>query len=131
MQEKLFYIFALSAALTIPTVAADKFPAASTKSGVTFDKEIKPLFQKACIDCHGATKTKGGVRYDTREGALKGGKHGSGIVVGESAKSKLIADISSVDGKGPWMPPQKKSKLPPLTNEEVGLVRAWIDQGAK
>ncbi len=131
-------IVPLALVLCNPALSADrpakqdpsKLPPASTQANVTFDKHIKPIFEKACVECHGPQKAKGGARYDSREASLKGGKHGNGIVPNDSAKSALVWDVATVDEKAPWMP-QKKSKIPPLTEEEVGLLRAWIDQGTK
>ena len=43
---------------------------------VDFRQQIQPIFEHACIRCHGADSAKGGLRLDTKEGFLKGGKHG-------------------------------------------------------
>ena len=55
---------------------------------------------------------------------MRGGDYGPVITVGNSAESKLIKRIVNGDG-GLQMPPTG-----PLTDEEIGLLRAWIDQGA-
>jgi len=109
---------------------AAKLPAAAKKT-VSYKKDIKPLFDKSCLNCHGPKKRpKGKFRIDTRELALKGGSEGVSIVPGKSHKSALINYIAYqvVDFE---MPPEGKKDYPKLTKDQVGLVRAWIDQGAK
>ena len=92
---------------------------------VSFSKEIKPLFQASCVTCHGRGKAKGGFRLDTRETALKGGDSGPAVLLGKSADSLLIALVQGVDPDN--VMPKKGSRL---TAEQIGLLRAWIDQGA-
>ena len=107
-----------------------KLPAA-TKKTVSYSKDIKPLFEKTCLNCHGPKKRpKGKFRIDTRELALKGGSEGVAIIPGKSDKSPLTYYIAYqvLDYE---MPPEGKKDYPKLTKEQVGLVRAWIDQGVK
>lgn len=129
---------ALASALGISLVAiavdidASKLPPPSTQQGVTFDKDIKPLFDKSCVGCHGAEKPKGKLRLDTLEATLKGGVDGKVLEPGKSASSFLVANIAFLGDEDDWMPPPKdEAKYPKLTTEQVALVRAWIDQGAK
>ena len=106
----------------LPTVA---------KKTVSYSKDIKPLFEKTCLNCHGPKKRpKGKFRIDTRELALKGGSEGVAIIPGKSDKSPLTYYIAYqvLDYE---MPPEGKKDYPKLTKEQVGLVRAWIDQGVK
>jgi mono/diheme cytochrome c family protein len=121
---------AISAAvsLTAADVDVSKLPPAATKTGLTFDKDIKPIFEKSCVKCHGAEKQKGKLRLDTLEASLKGGENGESIVKGNSAKSPLVHTIARLDPDSA-MPPDGKGD--PLTKEQIGIVRAWIDQGAK
>ena len=109
---------------------ATKLPSAAKKT-VSYTKDIKPLFEKTCVNCHGPKKRpKGKFRVDTRELALKGGSEGVAIIPGKSDKSPLTYYISYqvVDYE---MPPEGKKDYPKLNKEQIGLVRAWIDQGAK
>ncbi|MBT3614817.1 MAG: hypothetical protein HN707_00230 [Verrucomicrobia bacterium] len=107
-----------------------KLPPAA-KAKVSYKKDIKPLIEKSCLNCHGPKKRpKGKFRIDTRELALKGGSEGVAIIPGKSDKSPLTYYITYqvVDYE---MPPEGKKDYPKLTKEQIGLVRAWIDQGAK
>ena len=107
---------------------AAKLPPAAGKAGVTYEKDIKPIFEKSCFKCHGAEKQKGKLRVDSLEAALKGGEDGKVIIPGKSAESSLVVAIARLV-EDDAMPPADKGE--PLTKEQIGLVRAWIDQGAK
>jgi len=95
------------------------------KHEINFAKEIWPLFQKHCVKCHGPEKQKSGYRIDDKELAFEGGEMGEAIIHGDSAKSPLIHFISGLDEEV-VMPP----KGDPFNPKTVGLIRAWIDQGA-
>jgi hypothetical protein len=132
------YLLVTIAALGLLTVAiaaevdVSKIPPASDRKDLTYEKDIKPIFEKSCVKCHGAEKPKGKLRLDSLEGTLKGGVDGKVVVPGESTKSILIHNIAHVGNEDEWMPPpDNKNKIKPLTKEEIGLIRAWIDQGAK
>jgi mono/diheme cytochrome c family protein len=115
-------------------VAVDpaKLPPVSDKTGVTYATDIKPIFDKVCITCHGAEKHKGRLRLDGLEAVLKGGEDGKVVVPGNSAQSMLVHNIAHAGDPDAYMPPPKnKANLQPLTKEQIGLIRAWIDQGAK
>jgi hypothetical protein len=154
IQSKLFAAFLTGLAISVTSQAADApdvhgprkaLPPASTKEGVTFDKDIKPLFEASCVKCHGAEKAKGDLRLNTREGVLKGGEEGPVLKEGDSANSVIVKSIGRINPKTMMPPPPRKPRPgaegeqpkqqqeppKPLTNEEVALVRAWIDQGAK
>jgi mono/diheme cytochrome c family protein len=129
----LFGTAALTAALA--TQAADlkvpdltKLPPTADKKGVTYAKDIRPIFEKNCFSCHGAEKQKGELRVDSLEAVLKGSEHGKVVVAGKSDKSPLLWSVARLD-EDTAMPPEGKAD--PLTKEQVSLVRAWIEQGAK
>jgi Planctomycete cytochrome C len=118
------------------TASADdaKLPPASTKTGLMYATDIKPIFDANCVKCHdgsnAAKKPRAGVALDTLDGVLKGGKDGKIITVGDSTKGDLINAIAHLgDDPMVFMPKGKDAK--PLTPEQIGLIRAWIDQGAK
>jgi hypothetical protein len=107
-----------------------KLPPAATKTGITFATDIKPIFDAACVKCHdGTKKPRAGLALDTLEGTLKGSHDGKVVTVGDSAKSDLVLSVAHIGDPDSFMPKGKGSK--PLTPEQIGLIRAWIDQGAK
>ena len=132
----------VSASLTLGLVSAQgagkaavdlsKLPPAAGKPGVTFATDIKPIFEKGCVKCHGAEKPKAKLRLDSLQGVLKGGEGGKAVLPGDSAGSILVHNIAHAGDPDAYMPPPRnKANLPPLTKEQIGLIRAWIDQGAK
>jgi hypothetical protein len=133
MRTKLFTI-ALASLGLITLNAADKvdpskLPPASDQKDLTYDKDIKPIFEKSCFKCHGSEKQKGKLRLDSLEAALKGGENAPDIIKGKSAESPLVHAVSRVLDEDENMPPEGKGE--PLSKEKIGLIRAWIDQGAK
>ncbi|HEV2694033.1 MAG TPA: c-type cytochrome domain-containing protein [Verrucomicrobiae bacterium] len=120
---------AFSFALAVSAEDA-KLPPASDKKGVTFETDIKPIFDASCVKCHNSTKKpRAGVGLDTLEATLKGGKEGKVVTPGDSANSDLVKTVAHVGDPDTFMPKGKDAKQ--LTPEQVGLIRAWIDQGAK
>jgi uncharacterized membrane protein len=130
---KSFVVAALVAVATGSAPAdASKLPPAATKVGVTFATDIKPIFDASCTQCHGEERPKAGLKLTTLEATLKGTKEGKVVEPGTSAKSSLVLSIAYIGEEDSWMPPKNnKAKIAPLTKEQVALVRAWIDQGAK
>jgi mono/diheme cytochrome c family protein len=113
-----------------PADSAATLPPASTKTGVTYATDIKPIFDASCIKCHGDKKPGHGIVLTSLESVLKGGKDGKIIVVGDSTKGDLIESIAHLgDDPRTFMPKGRDAKK--LTDEQIGLIRAWIDQGAK
>jgi hypothetical protein len=109
-------------------------PPASTKQGVTYAADIQPIFEKSCYPCHSAKnpKPKGKLKLDTLDDVLKGGEDGPALVAGDSAKSAMVAMISHAGDPDDYMPPPKnRDHIQQLTKDQIGLIRAWIDQGAK
>jgi uncharacterized membrane protein len=117
------------------TAAADtaQLPPASTKTGVTFATDIKPIFDVSCVKCHSGEKPKAHLKLDTLEGVLKGSTDGKIVTANDSAKSLLVRSVAHLtDDKDSWMPPlHNKANIAALTPEQIGLIRAWIDQGTK
>jgi hypothetical protein len=163
-----------------------KLPPASKKEGLTYAKDIRPIFEASCFRCHGEERQKASLRLDSLEAVLKGSEDGKVILPGKSQESPLVIAIARLDekkamppkpkqggpggqgnrrpggpaGTGASQNPQPKSAGPngapaaaapgapkpgssgaprggmgpmpkALTPEQVGLVRAWVDQGAK
>lgn len=107
-------------------VAESKPIPPAAKRTVSFTKDIEPLFKESCHKCHGPSRQEAGLRLDRKDDALNGGDSGPAFVVGKSADSILIKYVSAVDADV-VMPPEGDR----LSDESIGLLRAWIDQGAK
>ena len=170
--------------VTAAEIDLSKLPAPAKKDGLTYSKDIRPMFEASCFRCHTGEKPKAGLRLDTLESALKGSKDEKVIIPGKSKESPLVIAVAQIDeekamppkfkpgrhgpggpggpggfggggpggpppgGQGTGAPPPGQNGPPsggpgagpghgfgpppkPLTPEQVALVRAWIDQGAK
>src|SRR5207248_371903 len=113
------FVFTMSLAF-----AETKLPPSANRK-VDFQKDIQPILSVKCHSCHGEDVQQSGLRLDKRQNALRGGDYGPVINPGNSADSKLIRRLVNGDG-GLQMPPTG-----PLSDEEIGILRAWIDQGAE
>lgn len=98
----------------------------AAKRSVTFAKDIEPIFKESCHKCHGQSRQEAGLRLDRKDDALNGGDSGPAFVVGKSGESLLIKYVAAVD-PDVVMPPEGDR----LSDGSIGLLRAWIDQGAK
>ncbi|MDB6109862.1 MAG: putative rane protein, partial [Pedosphaera sp.] len=111
----------------VTVIAADvvKLPPASTAT-VDFARDIQPMLAKNCYSCHGPARQKADLRWDVKAIAFRSGEHGPAIIAGKSAESEMIQLVAGVN-PDMVMPPKGER----LTSEQIGLLRAWIDQGAK
>src|SRR5262249_56080806 len=85
-----------------------------------------PTLSRNCYTCHGPDKQRSGLRLDTAAAALKGGDSGPALVPGKSAASRLIQAVTGADDV-PQMPPKGAR----LSDKDIAVLRAWIDDGAK
>lgn len=137
MKIKTILIVALAAGLTCAAMAEDaspsKLPPPSAKKDVTYATDIKPIFDKSCVKCHSGVKAKAKLQMDTLDGVLKGAKSGKVLKPGDSAESFIVKSVAhATKDNEEWMPPlENRAGIKPLTPEQIGLIRAWIDQGAK
>jgi hypothetical protein len=95
---------------------------------VDYGREVKPILAARCTNCHGAIHQKAGLRLDTAAFVRRGGAGGPAIEPGKSKESLLIDRVTGADASD-RMPPDSEGV--PLSNGEVAVLRAWIDQGAK
>ena len=101
--------------------------ASSTLSAaVSFESEVKPIFAKHCLECHGPKKQKSDFRLDDRETALHGGEsHAPNILPGKPDASPLLKFVTTAD-RDTRMPPKGER----LTAAEVDTLKRWIAEGA-
>jgi mono/diheme cytochrome c family protein len=111
----------LMVALWVPVSARAEAP------DVDYLRDVKPIFARRCTACHGGLKQKSGLRLDTAARALRGGDGGPVIEPGKSGESPLIDAITGAEGLR--MPPEAEGE--PLSTAEIGVLKAWVDAGAK
>ncbi len=97
---------------------------------IDFERDLLPIFKKNCLACHNQTMAMSGLVLETRESVLKGGAGGPVVVPKESDESRLLQ--LAAHRVQPFMPPagNKVGGLA-LTPDELGLLKLWIDQGAR
>jgi ankyrin repeat protein len=116
------------ASLTLCTA----LPAADQPPRVDFRRDVAPILQQHCIDCHGPELQMAELRLDERRHALADGDARGLIKAGHSGESLLIQRL--VDRKlGIIMPPTITffpSEKPGLPEDKLKILKTWIDQGA-
>jgi mono/diheme cytochrome c family protein len=116
MVLRLFAVFCLFAVL----LGAQAAPPA-----VDYDTQIRPIFAAKCFSCHSAEKRSGGLSLFSYEDVLNGGRNGGTVRPGKSADSLLMMRVTG----------ETQPRMPligtPLTDQEIALVRQWIEQGAR
>ena len=75
---------------------------AQTAKTISFTRDVAPILSQKCMQCHGLANPMAGLDLRTREGALKGGKHGPAIVPGNAASSRLYKQVAAQEQ--PQMP---------------------------
>ncbi len=116
--------------LTVPALLGFSFEtvfsAEDAAAEGSYEQKIRPLFARYCTECHGAEKQQASLRLDFAQGLKTGGDSGPAVVAGKSAESLILKALLGKDDA---------SKMPPtgdgLTAEEIALIAAWIDAGAK
>ena len=94
---------------------------------VHFSRDIRPILNQNCMPCHGGVRQKNGISFLFREEALGTGKSGKRTIVpGKPNESELIARVTSSDPDA-----RMPYHAPPLSAQQIDLLRRWIKQGAK
>jgi len=104
----------------------EKGPTAATPDSF-FEVRIEAVLAQNCVGCHGRSRQKGGLRLDTYEAVMRGGKSGPVVKAGDLNKSELFQRVSRAPGSEKIMPPQGK---PPLSADQIKLIELWISAGA-
>lgn len=94
---------------------------------LVFHDVLLPMLKQRCVECHGADQAKGGLRLDSFAALAKGGEHGPVVLAGRGGASSLVERMTLPAGNDERMPPDEK---PAPSNDEIQLVRWWIDRGA-
>ncbi len=120
-------VVALLSADGLRAADAAALPPAVTRA-VDFEHDVRPILTASCLECHGPKKQRSDFRVDVKSIVFAGGAGGlPSVVPGKSADSPLIHYVAGRDEEM-QMPPSGKGD--PLTPEQIGILRAWIDQGA-
>jgi mono/diheme cytochrome c family protein len=101
-------------------------PTAATPDSY-FAVRVEPVFAQNCASCHGRSRQKNGLRLDSYEAVMRGGKSGPAVKAGDLGNSGLFQRISSPPGSDKIMPPKGKT---PLSADQIKLIELWISSGA-
>lgn len=109
-------------------------PALQVHAAVNFEKDLLPVLQKKCLDCHSAPTVvdgkkknpKGGLRLDAAWAMLKGGETGPSLVPKDLAKSYMYEVVTLPKDDDMFMPPKGDA----MTEAEIKLLKEWIESGA-
>ncbi len=104
---------------------AEQIPAAA-KRDVDFVADVQPILREHCFECHAGEVEEGELNLAVKAKAMAGGESGAVISTGDSLASLLVHLVSGVDSER-VMPPDGNDRL---SDVQIGILRAWIDQGA-
>lgn len=96
---------------------------------ISYAETISEILFDKCVGCHSEALAENGLNMEEFEGLMTGGRTGPAVVPGKSDESLIY--LLSAHRQAPAMPPIEKADLKPLTPEELGLLKRWIDDGAK
>src|SRR6186713_3028479 len=98
----------------------------STAAEPDFARDVLPILQRSCFECHGEKKTAGGLRLDSAAALQKGGDSGAVVLPRNPADSELLRRVSLPKTDNDVMP----NRGDPLTVEEIARIKSWIEAGA-
>lgn len=90
-----------------------------------FHREVRPILESTCVECHGIEKQKGGLRLDTLANVQKGGDSGPALVAGNLEDSLLLDRIFLPADDDEIMPPENG----PLSPAQQDILKRWIKTG--
>ncbi len=131
------WIFLFTCATSIPSHAQEPTAAAAAiaiaeikrDTPVNFAQEVLPILKKNCIACHNKAEAENQLVLENPQAILRGGDHGPAIVPNKSTESLLLKVASHA--AEPFMPPESNDRgAMPLSPDELGLIKLWIDEGA-
>lgn len=112
--------------------ATDPLPVADVQrtDPVDFGKEIAPILKRNCVACHHEKESEGGLALESLAALLRGGDSGPVLFAKKADESLLLLRARGVEDEL-MPPPENEVGAKPLTPEELGLLKLWIDQGAQ
>lgn len=127
LRGALAFAFCLTCTVSVVADETTKSDESAETVKVSYDKQIRPIFQEHCQGCHQPANARGKYVMTDFTRMLKGGDTGlEAIVPGKPDDSYLIDEITPVDGDAEM--PKGKA---PLHETEIALIRRWIEQGAE
>ena len=119
-------ILALGSSLSAAGLDSTNLPPPA-RQPIVFDRDIRPILETSCLRCHGPPKPKSHFRLDNRDSALRGGDNNTNDIVPGDSLGSLLVHYVARQVPDMEMPPIGRGES--LTPQQIGLLRAWIDQG--
>lgn len=128
MQACRFFTALAAIVLFLDACVAKDPGAVRPKRMVEFARDIQPILNAHCTECHGGVKAAGSVSFVYEDQVINAeGDSGTAIVTpGDIDASELFTRIISTDDDR--MPPTDGHA--PLSEDNVELIRRWIQEGA-
>jgi len=125
-----FFLLIAGAVLAAKPQAASQAGAAEARQvtpggSVVFATQIRPILASRCYPCHGPDVQQHGLRLDSLQAILTGSANGKVVIPGDSQNSHIVRRLLGLEQ------PQMPYGGPPLSAEQIDLVRKWIDEGAQ
>jgi mono/diheme cytochrome c family protein len=97
-------------------------PVLAQQGPVSFSRQVLPIFQASCAECHGGETKEVELALTTYAEVMTGSEYGPVVEAGNPGESILLDMVAAGE-----MP----QDAPPLDEDEIALIRAWIQQGAQ
>jgi mono/diheme cytochrome c family protein len=125
MTKRILLLMLGGMAMAIAQQPGQKAPPKKPKTAVVdYYRDIEPILKENCASCHQSAMAAGGLSVDAPENVLQGGASGPSVIPGKAQRSLLYTRLTDTTAKR--MPPAGT-----LTEEQLALIRAWINAGAK
>ena len=95
---------------------------------IDFDKQVWPILQTHCVDCHGPDTQESELRLDRKWAMLRGGNSGEPAIAPGDAESSYLIQLITGNQAGKLMPPKDSGDS--LSTEEISILKQWIEAGA-
>ena len=94
---------------------------------VSYERDVYPILERRCFECHGPLKQRGNMRFDTREGLMTEVDGFAPVVPGDPDTSMLL-ELVSLPGDDPDAMPPKGDRM---ADREIAILSRWISEGAE
>ena len=110
-------------AILATTVTTVEFGAGSAPDYAT---RVAPIFKQYCAGCHNDEDREGKFSLESYPSLQRGTAHGPALLPGDAKGSRIVRVLTGL--AKPMMPPKDE---PRPTADEIGVIEAWIDSGAR
>ncbi|MGK0190688.1 MAG: mono/diheme cytochrome c family protein, partial [Verrucomicrobiales bacterium] len=114
-------------AVLAPANAQDDPGKDAESATISFEKQVKPILEAACVRCHNEDEAEGDLLLDTRANAIIGGENGAALVPGKPEDSLLYTTTMLPEDDDLSMPPKGKF----LAKSQIEIIGKWITEGAE